>query len=363
MPGTFPSMEPRPLFPDVRRIAVLRGGGLGDVLFAVPALHALHAAYPAAQLTVLSSRQGALLPGRLPFPVEVCELPRVAGVHDAGTNDDVAGFLAAQRGRQYDLAVQLHGGGRNSNPFLLALGARHTVGARTPDAPALERGFGYEHFQHEFVRGLEAAALAGAAPVILEPALRALPGDHEAAADALPAQPGERLVVLHPGATDPRRRWPAEGFGRVAARLVAEGARVAVVGDEGERGLAREVCAAAASDRVIDLAGALGLPALVGLLARAALLVGNDSGPRHLAQALGAATASVYWVGNVITAAPLTRGRHRLRIAARTACPVCGADQFQVGWTAPHCGHEASFVAEVRAEDVLEDARALLAAS
>jgi ADP-heptose:LPS heptosyltransferase len=357
-------MQLLPVFPDVERIAVLRGGGIGDVLYAVPALHALHAAYPEAALTVLSGRPGRLLEGRLPFPVRVCELPRAHGVHEApDASDDVDGFLAAMRAERFDLALQLHGGGRNSNPFVLGLGARHTAGARTPDAPALERSMDYVYYQHEFVRGLEVAALAGAAPVTLEPELRPLPGDAEAATDAWPAAPGQQLVALHPGASDPRRRWCSGHFARVAAALAADGACVAVIGDRSERALAEEVRLAAASDLVVNLAGTLELPALIGLLARAALFVGNDSGPRHLAQALGAPTAAVFWVGNTITAAPLSRRRHRLRMSMRANCPVCGADQTQVGWTAPHCGHDASFVAEVRVEDVLEDARALLAGS
>jgi ADP-heptose:LPS heptosyltransferase len=355
-------MDLLPVFPDVERIAVLRGGGLGDLIFAVPALHALHAAYPGAELTVLARRSGALLEGRLPFPVRVEELPRVPGVSDdPHASGDVDGFFARMRARRFDLALQLHGGGRNSNPFLLSLGARHTAGARTPDAPRLERSIDYVYFQHEYLRGLEVAALTGAAPVMLEPALGVLPGDVDEATDAWPAAPGETLVALHPGASDPRRRWPAESFARVAAALAADGARVAVVGDAGERELAAEVCRRAASDHVISLAGRLSLPGLAGLLARAALFIGNDSGPRHLAQAVGAPTASIFWVGNAITAAPLSRRRHRMRMSMRTACPVCGADQTQVGWSAEHCGHYASFVAEVREEDVLEDARALLA--
>jgi len=353
-------MDLLPAFPDVERIAVLRGGGLGDVLFAVPALHALHAAYPRARLTVLATTTGELLPGRLPFPVEVRRLPHAHGVSaEPGASDDVEGFLARLRAERFDLALQLHGGGRNSNPFLLALGARHTVGSRTPDAPPLERSLDYIYYQHEYLRGLEVAALAGAAPVILEPALRVLPGDVQAATDAWPGRPP--VVALHPGASDPRRRWPAEKFGRVAAALAADGAQVAVVGVEAERRLADEVCAVAASDRVVNLAGRLTLPALVGLLARAVVFVGNDSGPRHLAQAVGTATASVFWVGNAVTAGPLSRRRHRMRISMRTDCPVCGADQTQVGWSAPHCGHDDSFVAEVPVEEVLEDVRMLLA--
>jgi ADP-heptose:LPS heptosyltransferase len=363
-----------PLFPGVRRIVVLRGGGIGDVLFAVPALSALHAAYPDATITVLTSASGRVLDGRLPFPVCVVEMPWVAAIHEAAGAQRDDGFLTALRGQRFDLAVQLHGGGRNSNPFLLGLGAAHTVGMRTPDAPALERSIDYVYYQHEVMRYLEVAALAGAAPVALEPELRVLPGDVEAADAALvelPALSGNPesaagaaspLVVMHPGATDPRRRWPADRFGQVAAALAGDGARVIVIGDARERELGGAVRAAAASDRVIDLVGALGLPALIGLLARAELFVGNDSGPRHVAQAVGTPTASIYWYGNVINASPLSRGEHRLRMSVRTRCPVCGADQSNVGWTSEFCGHSVSFVAAVRVDDVLADARELLSA-
>lgn len=337
------------------------------MLFAVPALHAVHAAYPDAEITVLTSASGRVLDGRLPFRVRVLELPWIAGVHEAvgARRDD--GFLTALVAERFDLALQLHGGGRNSNPFLLRLGAAHTVGMRTPDAPELERTIDYVYYQHEVMRYLEVAALAGAEPVVLEPELRVLPGDADAA-DAVLAALGAQadaespLVAMHPGATDPRRRWPADRFAQVAAALADDGARVVVIGDDGERELGDAVCSAAASDRVIDLAGRLGLPALIGLLARAELFVGNDSGPRHIAQAVGAPTASIYWYGNVINASPLSRGEHRLRMSVRNRCPVCGADQSNVGWTSEFCGHRVSFVADVRADDVLADARELLLA-
>ena len=75
---------------------------------------------------------------------------------------------------EFDLAVQLHGGGRFSNPFLLRLGARHTVGSRTEDAAPLERTIPYTYYQHEPLRGLEVVGLAGAPPVWLEARLRPL---------------------------------------------------------------------------------------------------------------------------------------------------------------------------------------------
>ena len=74
--------------------------------------------------------------------------------------------------------------------LLLELGARHTVGTGTPDAAALERTIHYDFFQHEVLRWLEVAGLAGAAPVVLEPALAATAAERAAAEAVLGAGRG-----------------------------------------------------------------------------------------------------------------------------------------------------------------------------
>src|SRR5205085_1245830 len=120
-----------------------------------------------------------LLAGR-PSPFTTLEpLPLKPGIREGGPEDPAltAAFVDRLRARRFDLAVQLHGGGRNSNPFLLALEARHTVGSATPDAPALERTRPFAYYQHEVLRGLEVAALAGAVPVSLEPSLPLTPDE------------------------------------------------------------------------------------------------------------------------------------------------------------------------------------------
>jgi hypothetical protein len=117
-----------------------------------------------------------------------------------------------------------------------------------------------------------------------------------------------------------------------------------VVGSAAERGCTSAVAAAAPG--AVDLGGRLDLAGLTGLLAGAALLVGNDSGPRHLADALGTATVSVYWCGNVINAGPVSRDRHRVHISWTTACPVCGTPCIGEPFP-PRCPHDPSFVADV----------------
>ena len=355
----------QPRFADVRRIAVLRGSGLGDLVQALPAVEALRAAYPDAEVTLLGTpAHRALLSGR-PSPFSGLEvLPLRPGVRDGEPEDPAAtaAFLAKMRGRSFDLAVQLHGGGRNSNPFLLQLGARHTIGTRTADAPPLERTRPYLYYQHEIARTLEVVALAGAVPVQLEPRLPLLPEEQARRRTRSRERP---TVVLHPGATDPRRRWPAARFAAVASALVRDGARVVVVGDQADVPAAEEIVSAVhgLGGQATSRAGQQTLAELVQTLLDSDVVLANDSGPRHVAAALGIATVGIYWVGNVINASPLSRSRHRLQISFTAACPVCGIDITQVGWTAERCAHDLSIVAGVRPDRVLADVRALLTES
>lgn len=354
-------------FPHVERIAVLRGGGLGDLVFALPALHALHETYPQSEITLLGAPMHAeLLRGRPGPPDEVVVVPPHEGVRPGAVDERTTeSFFADMRARRFDLAVQLHGGGLHSNPFLLRLDARHTIGTRTPDAVGLERTIPYVYYQNEFARGLEVVALAGARPAAsgLEPVLECAQGSGE---NAVPARPrrerDEVLAVVHPGATDPRRRWPVGDFARVAGGLSRAGCTVVIVGDAGERRLCDEIVRRArkeqGSGRITSVAGLLGLRELLDLLADADVVVANDSGPRHLAQAMGTATVGVFWIGNLINAGPLTRERHRVHLGWTTRCPVCDVDCTQ---SAPRCEHDVSFVADVPWRGVLESALDLLA--
>lgn len=351
----------RPRFDGVERIAVLRGSGLGDLVQSLPAVEALAAAYPGASTTLLGTPgQAALLQGR-PSPFDVLEvLPVRPGIRNGTVQDPAAvdAFVTRMRRCSFDLAVQLHGGGRNSNPFLLALGARHTIGSRTEDAAELERWRPFLYWQHEVLRALEVVALAGAVPVQLEPRLSLTPG--EAARRRGRRSPA---VVLHPGATDPRRRWPPERFAAVASALAADGVQTVVVGDHAEVSLAEDILA-----RVVDpaglvssRAGEVGLGGLVDLLVEADVVLANDSGPRHLAAALSLPTVGIYWVGNLVNAGPLGRSRHRVQVGFATHCRTCARDLTQVGWTAERCEHDESILLDVPVDRVLADVRALLA--
>jgi ADP-heptose:LPS heptosyltransferase len=345
---------------DVRKLAVLRANAIGDYLVSLPALEALRAAYPEAELVLLGAGWHAgFLAGR-PGPVDRCvPVPPTAGVRDdrppapAATVDR---FFDRMRAERFDLAVQLQGGGRHSNPFVRRLGARVTAGSQAPDAPPLDRTVPYTGHQHEIHRFLEVAALVGATPVTLVPRLQVTAADRAEAAAVL-AEDDRPLVVLHPGANDPRRRWPVERLAVVGSELARKGARLAVVGTASERGLVDRLVDGLDGEAA-DLAGRLSLGGVAGLLEQTTLLVGNDSGPRHLAAAVGTATVAVYWGVSLGSYGPLYRARHRAPTAWRLHCPVCGVNGLHQDCRS---SHHASFVADVTVDEVLAEALDLLA--
>ena len=335
---------------DVRKIAVVRASGVGDYLFSLPALEALEAAYSDAEIVLLAKPwHKEFLSGR-PGPVDRVEvLPAIAGV-GANSGSSLAGetevedFCQRMRDERFDLALQIHGGGRHSNPFVRRLGARLSIGLKSEDAMPLDRWVPYVYFQPEVMRYLEVVSLVGAVPRRLEARLTLTPGD---LAEAESVVPGDQpLVLLHPGATDPRRCWPVEKFASLGDRLAEAGARVAVSGTEIERDLVDAVLKAMRRE-AMDLCGRLSLGGLAGFVARCQLVVSNDSGPLHLAAAVGTRTVGIYWAGNLINGAALTRTRHRPVASWRMECPECGQNCMEGS-----CLHGSSFVADVTVDEV-----------
>lgn len=329
----------------IQRIAVVRANGLGDYIFAVPALNALRAKYPDAEIVLLGKQwHQESLNGR-PGPVDrVVAIPPYGGVSaEPGTPEDadaIEAFFQTMRAEHFDLALQMHGGGRYSNPFTQRLGARWTVGMRANDAPPLDRYIPYYYFQPEVLRYLEIVSLVGATPTRLEPSFALTAADY-AEIERLELSAHLPLVVLHPGATDPRRRWPAKHFAAVGAALAEAGAQLAVTGSAAERELVNAVLSALPVP-ALDVCDRLTLGGLAALLARSRLLIANDSGPLHLADAVGTRTVGIYWCGNMINGGPTTRRRHRPMISWRLHCPVCDRNTLF-----DNCEHRVSFVADV----------------
>jgi ADP-heptose:LPS heptosyltransferase len=348
------------------RIAVLRANALGDYIFAIPALESLRAAYPDAEIVLLGAPWHARFLSGRPGPVDrVMVVPPLAGVRDAEPDEVVTPrdeFIQKARLEQFDIAIQLHGGGRNTNPLVAELGAGLTAGLRAEDAPPLDRWVRYVYYHPEVLRYLEVVGLVGALPVSYRPRLAVTEADRAELRAVLPP-PSRPRVALHPGSTDPRRRWPAERFAEVGDALAEAGAEVVLTGTGAESVVIRAVLAEmrAPATPVVD---ALRLGGLAALYAECALVVANDTGPVHLAGAVGAPTVGIYWVGNFINGAPPDRSRHRPMISWTLHCPVCGLDCTRDIYPARGggfgCTHKASFVADIPAVEVRDAALELL---
>ena len=388
---------------DVRKIAVLRPNAVGDFVFALPALHALKQAYPDAELVLLGLPwHAAFLQGR-PGPVDrVIVVPPLAGLGLAPDAADAAArqpFIASMREEGFDIACQMYGGGRYSNPLVACFGARLTVGARAAGAPSLDRWLPYVEPANRRLALLEIAALVGAAQVRQGPELAVTQADRQAAAAVLAraqraaarraelAKPeslsgllaataatarhapapdlpaaaasaaavsGPPLVLLQPGSSDPRRCWPAASFAAVGNALAGTGARIAVNGTAEEAPLVRRVIRALHAP-AIDLSGKLDLGGLCGLIERAACVVSNDTGPLHLALALGTPGVGIFWLTNLVDGAPLRPSLLRAALSLRQECPVCGLPNLR-----QRCSHDVSFVADVPVEQVVHMAQEVL---
>jgi ADP-heptose:LPS heptosyltransferase len=317
--STFDSLAGA-LLPRVRRIAVLRANALGDLIVSLPALWALRAAYPDAEIVLLGTRLHAALLGGQPGPVDRVEIvPPYGGVTlpEGGTQQgpELDAFFQRMQAERFDLALQMHGGGQNSNPFVTRLGAHLTVGLRACGAPPLDRTLAYVRYAHEVVRFNDLVCLVGAEACCLEPSLPVTDSDIAESLRALP-EDGTRLVAIHPGANDPERVWPLERFAAVADALSERGARIVLVGNGGDRRYVAAVLAAM-SHPATDLGDRLSLRGLLGLFRRCALMVGNDSGPRHLASAAGACTVGIFSIFNLVSYGPLHVQCHRCAVSMR----------------------------------------------
>ncbi len=358
------------ILPNVSKMAILRATAIGDFIMALPALRALHASYPQAEITYLGRRWHAdfLLERRLPGIQRVVSVPPPLG-EDINRGlvidpQEEEAFFAEMQGEAFDLAVQMHGGGLYSNRFIKKLNARVSIGARTQGAPPLDRWTPYTYYQHEVFRQLEIVGLVGARPQSdeLAPSLPVLDSDLQAAQAALEQIDGP-FAVLHTGSTDPRRIWPARKFARVGNFLSKElGLKVVLTGTRMDAAQIEQVMAQMQAP-CVNLQDQLALSGLTGLLSKAQLVISNDTGPLHLALAVGAPVIGLFWVESVVNFLPLYRQRFLPLIAWDRRCAECGqmVSKYEIDHLPEQgCTHEVSFIASIKTDEVIETAQRLV---
>lgn len=296
---------------DPGSILVVRTSALGDVVLATSILEPLRARFPRARIEwVTEAPYAPLLEG----------LPELAAVHRLGREgpDSPLAVAARLRGR-FDFAVDLQNKLRSALVARAASPLRASFRRRTAWRAALSLFGSDPPLVRAHQTRLYAEALAplgtfepGRVKVSLSPQARAL------AADALQGVQAP-AVAIAPGARWATKRWPAERFAAVADALAAQGCDVVLCGGPGDRDAFAAFRAAARARVAADLSF-LPVDALAAAIARVQLLVACDSGPVHLATAVGTPVLALFGPTSTARWGPPAPGR---ALALGLACAPC----------------------------------------
>ncbi len=310
----------RQIMPDYRRILFIKPSSLGDIIHAMPALAALRRTHPSASVTWLVKRQWSGL------------VERIDGVDRVWAVDPgLKGWLSqvpALRAERFDVAVDLQGLFRSAAMGWLS-GASHRVGF----ANAREGGAWWYNQRvpvpttemHAVDRYLLAAEAMGAVkPGIAEFRFRIPQADHDEVArllDRTGAASEARWVAMNVSARWPTKRWPAASFAAMADRLIHEGyGPVLFIGGPDERADVAAVRGLMKAESY-DLSGALTVGLLPAFLQKAAQLVTNDSGPMHIAAAVGTPVVALFGPTSPARTGPYGSG-HRV-LTHEIPCRPC----------------------------------------
>ena len=311
------------------RVLVISLQGVGNLIMATPVIEGLARAGREVHVAV-STRAVADLIAASPFVSGVTPLDEAAPyVTRAGR---AAGLGLRLRKERFAVSVTTYPNGRSAAILALVAGARVRVGfgtraarrasaytARLTPAPGL-------HDVEQNLRLLDALDVRRPTPIAPHVPLsdddRAFAGSFFAKVGRLDA--GRPIAALHPGgaATGLFRRWPRENFEELALRLRRDlGLGVVLVGDASERTMLESI-ALAAGDGVAVAAGPP-LGHIAAVIAKCSVFVGNDSGPLHIAAALGVPVVGIYGPTSEVRTAPYGSGHSVL--TASVACRPCYA--------------------------------------
>ncbi len=310
----------------------------------MPALRALRAAFPAAQITFIGLPWARTFVERFHHLVDgFVSFPGYPGLPEQEPNmEQFPPFLQQVQQARFDLAIQMHGSGVITNHLMSFWGAGRYAGfyERGQYCPDEDTFLEYPENEPERWRHLRLMEHLG------------IPLQGDSLEFPLRAQDWRELeelrsefriendyVCIHPGARKPERRWPAQSFAVVGDGLAALGYQIVLTGSQVEQPLAAAV-AGHMSSPAVNLAGRTTLGGLAALLSASRLLVSNDTGVSHVAAAVRAPSIVLFSVPDQDRWAPADRQLH---------------------WVIPDASHVAATEvleqAQLHLEDTIADAR------
>jgi heptosyltransferase-2 len=325
-----------------KRILAVKLADLGDLLAVTPALQALRAAHPSSRIDLLTPPSSAGLLRGAPFVDEIVSFDKFAFDTPAGLLNlkgilRTTRFLISLRRRRYDAIALFHHftltwGTTKFAILSLVSSARARAGLDNGRGWFLtekvrDEGFGAVHEVEYWLR--VAARLGGDCGAGWKPSIPIEPADREVAAKLLGGSK-RPTVAVHTGAGwySLARIWPTERFAQVARALIAEeGASIVVLGgpDETEQA-ARLVEQIGYNGRVLNMAGRTSIHQTAAVIERCDLFLGNDSGPMHIAAAVGTPVVAVFGPSNQAAWGPYTppgeESKHTI-VARDLPCMPC----------------------------------------
>lgn len=347
----------RPAAP--KRILVLRLERIGDLLMTLPALADLQSFAPGAEIDLVVGSWNvdmarAIVPVSHVIPLDAVWLSR------DGKGRGVPSLLRSARGwraTNYDLAMNFEPDIRG-NLITAASGAAWTAGYRSGGGgAALDLALDFDPRRHttDNARQLVAAVFNSSVPAEQPPALIVPSDAHQSAARWL-TNAAPPVIGVHVGAGRAIKQWPPERFAEVARRLVDySDATIVLSGSAADRALVDTVKAALPASRVIDVVGQVELLTLAGLVERYDLLITGDTGPMHLAVAVGTPVVAVFGPSDPARYAP--RGRFDRVVRVDLPCSPCN----RIRRPPSRCvGHTPDCLAAITVQDVVRAAVSVL---
>jgi heptosyltransferase-1 len=348
------------------RILLLRLERIGDLVMALPAVRDVRGLAPDAQIDLVVGSWNASLARAVPNVdrVETLDARWLAREREGQGLVDLLRAAAAWRGRRYDLAINFEPDIR-SNLVLAAVGASHTAGWRSAGGgPLLDRSFDYDVTAHTAAnaRRLVAETFGRRPPESARPLLTVPDAAAANAAARLRTPSGGAagpLVGVHISGGRPIKQWEPRRFAAVAQRLAeARGATIVATGGPGDAPLIEDLRRALAPHPVIDATSTSDLLDAAAVLARLDLLITGDTGPMHLASAVGTPVVAVFGPSDparYATSGPLDRV-----VRVDLPCSPCNRIRRPPARCA---GHTPDCLAAIEAGAVYDAAAAVLDAS
>ncbi len=367
---------------DFRKILLIKLSALGDIVHTLPVLNKLRRRYPQARIDWLVTPNFAELLASNPAINNVIAFERAewSAPWRAAPYVSAARLIATLRAAEYDLVIDLQGQLRSA-VFAFTSGAPVRIGFDKPRADVwktLTRPIPDDAKKHAWRGAREGSYLAythhldlptlDMHPVERYLALKPLLGLDDSPADfsfPIPPEAGlridglldyyevakKRFAVIAPGTNWDTKQWRVEGFAEVARHVMQNRLAAILIGTESERGICDEVARLAPG--AVNLAGETTLPELAALIRRAAIAVTNDSGPMHLAVALGRDVVAIFGPTDPIWAGPYRRDNAVIR--AGVPCSPCYLRRLS------ECPNDHACMKDVGAATVIARVDALLA--